>query len=609
MKKILGLDLGTTSIGWAYVNEAEKENEKSEIKKIGVRVVPLTTDEVTDFQKGKSITTNAERTLKRSARRNLHRYKLRRSALIDILKKNGFINKNTILSEEGSNTFETYKSRAKAVSEKIKKEELARVLLMINKKRGYKSSRKAQTDDEGTAIDSMDIAKHLYENDVTPGEYCLELLKTGKKHLPDFYRSDLINEFDKIWESQKQFYPEILTDNLRNELSNKNKTHTWSICKDPFNIVGIKREKKGIDKKIETYEWRAKALSQNLTLEQLAIVLQEINGQIYSSSGYLGAISDRSKELYFKNITVGQLLYEQVKNNPHTRLKNQVFYRQDYMDEFERIWEKQKEYYPELTDELKHEIRDLIIFYQRRLKSQKHLISECEFEKHHKVIPKSSPLFQEFKIWQIINNLKITDVDTGTTYENNDIELENKIKLFNELNIKKQLTQKEVLKILTGNPRGFELNYKDIEGNKTNEVLYSAFEEILMFEGYEYQFSKMKASDINEVLNAVFKDIGINTEILNFNALVKGNDFDKQPAMQLWHLLYSYEGDNSVTGDEKLKKTLKKKFGFRPEHTKILSKVRFELDYGNLSSKAIKKNISLFNGRQPIRHRMYLCWI
>ena len=27
MKKILGLDLGTTSIGWAFVNEAENENE------------------------------------------------------------------------------------------------------------------------------------------------------------------------------------------------------------------------------------------------------------------------------------------------------------------------------------------------------------------------------------------------------------------------------------------------------------------------------------------------------------------------------------------------------------------------------------------------------
>ena len=42
MKKILGLDLGTNSIGWALVNEAENSEEKSSIIKLGVRVNPLT---------------------------------------------------------------------------------------------------------------------------------------------------------------------------------------------------------------------------------------------------------------------------------------------------------------------------------------------------------------------------------------------------------------------------------------------------------------------------------------------------------------------------------------------------------------------------------------
>ena len=72
-KRILGLDLGTTSIGWAMVNEAENDAEKSEIIKAGVRLVPLTSDESTDFSKGKAITINADRTLKRGARRNLQR--------------------------------------------------------------------------------------------------------------------------------------------------------------------------------------------------------------------------------------------------------------------------------------------------------------------------------------------------------------------------------------------------------------------------------------------------------------------------------------------------------------------------------------------------------
>ena len=45
MKRILGLDLGTTSIGWALVNEAESNNEASSIVRLGVRVNPLTVDE------------------------------------------------------------------------------------------------------------------------------------------------------------------------------------------------------------------------------------------------------------------------------------------------------------------------------------------------------------------------------------------------------------------------------------------------------------------------------------------------------------------------------------------------------------------------------------
>jgi CRISPR-associated endonuclease Csn1 len=120
MKKILGLDLGTTSIGWAIVNEAEGVNEKSEIIKLGVRVNPLTVDEQSDFEKGKAITTNADRTLKRSARRNLQRYKLRRENLIEILIEHNLIDSATILSEHGNrSTFKTYEVRAKAAIERI----------------------------------------------------------------------------------------------------------------------------------------------------------------------------------------------------------------------------------------------------------------------------------------------------------------------------------------------------------------------------------------------------------------------------------------------------------------------------------------------------------
>ena len=53
MKKILGLDLGTNSIGWAVVNETETADEHSSIVKLGVRVNPLTVDEQLNYYKGK----------------------------------------------------------------------------------------------------------------------------------------------------------------------------------------------------------------------------------------------------------------------------------------------------------------------------------------------------------------------------------------------------------------------------------------------------------------------------------------------------------------------------------------------------------------------------
>jgi len=124
MKKVLGCDLGVASFGWAFVNEAEEgDREHSSIVKIGIRINPLTTEEQTNFEKGKPVSLNADRTLKRGARRNLQRYKQRRINLINVLKKAGIINDDTVLAEEDKNTTHlTYALRAKATTDKIEKD-------------------------------------------------------------------------------------------------------------------------------------------------------------------------------------------------------------------------------------------------------------------------------------------------------------------------------------------------------------------------------------------------------------------------------------------------------------------------------------------------------
>ncbi len=603
MKKVLGLDLGTNSIGWAVVNEAESNDEHSSIIKLGVRVNPLTVDEQRNFEQGKSITTNADRTQKRGMRRNLQRYKLRRDNLIEILIKNGIISSDSILSENSnSTTFQTYRLRAKAATDIISLVEFARVLLIINKKRGYKSSRKAKSDDEGQLIDGMQVAKILYEDELTPGQFVLSILDKGGQYIPDFYRSDIEVEYSKVFDKQMEYYPDILTLALKDELRGKKRDAVWAICAKWFkekgiDLVGVKRQGTTAEQKKENYLWRAKALSSKLDLEQLVIIIQQINSQLNGSSGYLGAISDRSKELYFNKQTVGQYQMSELAKNPNYSLKNQVFYRQDYLDEFETIWETQAKFYKELTSELKKEIRDVIIFYQRQLKSQKGLVSFCEFENKKieivvdggkkiktrglRVCPKSSPLFQEFKIWQVLNNLRVNG-----EY----LEIEEKDILFHELSFKDKISKADALKLLYKNHKVLDLNFKDIEGNRTQAALFKAYQQIIEISGHgEYDFSKMSSSEIIGIVEPVFKGLGYNTDILHFDASLEGKAFEQQPAYQLWHLLYSFEGDNSKTGNEKLVDKISMLYGFEHQYAKIISSVTLQPDYGSLCTKAMRK--------------------
>lgn len=654
MKRILGLDLGTTSIGWALVDEAECPEERSSIIKLGVRVNPLTTDESQNYEKGKAIETNAARRDKRSARRNLQRYKLRRSALISLLKEHGFITDYTILSEQGNaSTFETYRLRAKAVTEEISLEQFARVLLMINKKRGYKSSRKAKGEEDGKLINGMDVAKRLYDEDITPGQLCLELLESGKKALPDFYRSDLENEFDRIWSCQTLFYPDMLTDALREELYGKNTTQTNAIIGKYFRWVEVERiwdelearnedkevlhqyrgearTTKGIEQKKENYLWRAKALSEKLHPEKLAVVIKEINKELNSASGYLGAISDRSKHLFFNHLTVGQALMQTLQENPNASLKNKVYYRQDYLDELEILWENQAKYHPELTPELKQEIRDVVIFYQRRLKSQKSLISICEFERKEqvveiegkkktiltgsRVIPRTSPLFQEFKIWQTLNNLEIRLSDTKgkkkkkvlnepTLFDdiftpNEELEfngrreltIEEKQLLAEELSVRESMTKGQVLKTLFGTSTGMDLNYEKVSGHETGAALYKAFSAMLDLSGHDPIDFTCSASEIKQQVRAVFDALGWNTDVLDIEMdISEGSRLHQQPFYNLWHLLYSFEGDSSRTGDESLLKKISVILNCDKDYAQLLANVSLASDYGSLSAKAIKK--------------------
>ena len=190
MRYILGLDIGTNSVGWAVVEAIIDEDGKEKLVKInslGSRIIPMDAATLGDFNAGKTVSKTKNRTERRLMRRILQRKVLRRERLLRVLslmnflpkhyaqcldrygkiisdpepklawvKEDGcyrflfqesfsemlsdFYEKNPELRTSGkriSYDWTIYYLRKKALTQKVTKEELAWILLHFNQKRGY----------------------------------------------------------------------------------------------------------------------------------------------------------------------------------------------------------------------------------------------------------------------------------------------------------------------------------------------------------------------------------------------------------------------------------------------------------------------------------------
>ena len=90
MKRILGLDVGTNSVGWAVVNQS-KDGEYGTIEKLGSRIIPMDQGVMDQFAQGQTESTTAERTRYRGVRRLRERSLLRRERLHRVLHVLGFL--------------------------------------------------------------------------------------------------------------------------------------------------------------------------------------------------------------------------------------------------------------------------------------------------------------------------------------------------------------------------------------------------------------------------------------------------------------------------------------------------------------------------------------
>ncbi|MBI4664873.1 MAG: type II CRISPR RNA-guided endonuclease Cas9 [Nitrospinae bacterium] len=209
--KILGLDIGTNSIGWAVI---ERDDEKlddvagtGKILGAGARVFTAPVEDKTEAPK------NQERRAKRGARKILARRKMRREHLTNILVSTEMLPSDKDEREKLLNTINPYKARAEGLDGKISLYELGRALFHMNKRRGFKSNRNAdrkeKDKDKSKVLDAIkDLQGRIDHNARTLGEY---LYKQNNSLLRKQYthRNMYETEFEKLWATQAAFHPEL----------------------------------------------------------------------------------------------------------------------------------------------------------------------------------------------------------------------------------------------------------------------------------------------------------------------------------------------------------------------------------------------------------------
>ena len=297
-----------------------------------------------------------------------------------------------------------------------------------------------------------------------------------------------------------------------------------------------------------------------------AIVGDEGEKKKDSNSAYLAGIRANDEKLQDEHKTVGQYFAEQLRQSQSEsptggisyRIKDQIFSRQRYIDEYDQIMAAQRVHYPDiLTDEFIRMLRDEVIFMQRPLKSCKHLVSLCEFEMLEKVMrvqqddgkggrqlverrvkfgpkvaPKSSPLFQLCRIYEAVNNIRLTRPD-GSPH---DITPEERAKIVAHLQSSASLSFAALKKLLKEKALiADQLTTKSgLKGNSTRVALAAALQSYPQY----HHLLDMELETRIMTVQLTDEETG---EVTEREVAVVTDSYVRQPLYRLWHILYSIE--------------------------------------------------------------------
>lgn len=224
----LGIDLGTASIGTALV-ELDGPADRpypTNILHMGVRIFDDGRDPKTKVPLG------VARRMAKQNRKMLDRYLRRRKRLIDAL-----IEFKIWPTDESQRKalclLNPYDIRTRALDEKVSLHELGRAIFHLNQRRGFKSNRKADGGEDGKIRQAVAKLEERFQEEGcrTLGEFYQKRIERGqsvrarlegagaKAEYPFYPSRQMIEcEFDKIWDKQAEFYPDILTEQAKTKI-------------------------------------------------------------------------------------------------------------------------------------------------------------------------------------------------------------------------------------------------------------------------------------------------------------------------------------------------------------------------------------------------------
>ena len=316
---VLGLDLGSSSLGWSAVAIGEN-GEPNSILKMGVRVF---SPGMNDIDTTKPSTPASVRRVARLTRRQTDRRRRRKLAVFHLLRAVGLVSMDEnsaafterIDRETAKKYMETqinpghifhilpYFLRKRGLDESLSREELGRVFYHLAQRRGFKSNRKElrKQDENGIVYKGITELHKLIEDSRsrTLGEYFTDLKSKNDTHrIRERYTSrDMFErEFEFIYEKQKLYYPSILTPEFKKRM---------------FNALFFQRPLKSAKHLVGycEYETKSKRCGWYREQAQQFRIIQDINNlKIINPGNEKRALTDSERHIVFEKLNISEKL-------------------------------------------------------------------------------------------------------------------------------------------------------------------------------------------------------------------------------------------------------------------------------------------------------------